>query len=55
MVMFEILDVEAQKLGKHLTEDMRKYLPNLGSLFSSEMDLKRVANGRTLCEDRALS
>ena len=55
MVMSEILDVEAQKLGKHLTKDMRKYLPNLGRLFSSRMDLKMVANGRTLCEDMALS
>lgn len=55
MVMSELLDIEAQKLGKHLTEDMRKYLPNRGRLFSSEMDLKRVASGRTLCEDMALS
>lgn len=49
-------DVEAQKLGKHLTGGYEEVFAKLGkAFFPSKMDLKKVANGRTLCEDRALS
>lgn len=44
MVMKERLYMESQKLVYHLTEDLRKSLPNLGMFSCSKEDLKIVAS-----------
>lgn len=36
--------MESQKLVYHLTEDLRKSLPNLGTFSCSKEDLKIVAS-----------